>query len=165
VDAVSAMVGRTPGPDVLEASVWATVLEGREVKAVELQRAFAIMNHLSRDLGRSFLQHDVLLTPTLPSAPYRLGVLNANAPTTARDWARQAFAYCAFTVPFNLSGQPAMSVPLHWNAEGLPVGVQFVGRFADEATLFRLAGQLERARPWAHRTPRIHVTRTPGRAA
>jgi amidase len=165
VDAVSAMVGRTPGPDVLEASVWATVLEGREVKAVELQHAFAIMNHLSRDLGRFFLQHDVLLTPTLPVAPYRLGVLNANAPTTAREWARQAFAYCAFTVPFNLSGQPAMSVPLRWSTEGLPVGVQFVGRFADEATLFRLAGQLERARPWAHRTPPIHVASTPGRAA
>ncbi|HYH99348.1 amidase [Hyalangium sp.] len=157
VDGLSPLVGRTPGPDVLEASVWATVLHGRELKAVELQRAFAIMNHVSREVGRFFLQYDVLLTPTLPVAPFRLGVLNANAPTTAEEWMQRAFAYCAFTAPFNLTGQPAMSVPLYWSAEGLPVGVQFVGRFEDEATLFRLAGQLERARPWAQRTPRLHA--------
>jgi amidase len=163
VDGMASMFGRTPGPDMLEASVWATVLEGREVKAVELQRSFAIMNHLSREMGRFFLPYDALITPTLPVAPYRLGVLNANAPTTAQAWARQAFSYCAFTAPFNLTGQPAMSMPLHWSAEGLPVGVQFVGRFADEATLFRLAGQIERARPWAHRTPPIHAASARGR--
>jgi amidase len=163
VDGVSAMVGRTPGPDVLEASIWATVLKGRELKAVELQRAFAIMNHISRDMGRFFQQYDVLLTPTLPVAPFRLGVSNANAPTTADAWMQRAFEYCAFTAPFNLTGQPAMSVPLYWSAEGLPVGVQFVGRFEDEATLFRLAGQLERARPWALKTPALHAASARGR--
>lgn len=165
VDGVSAMMGRTPGPDVLEASIWATVLKGRELKAVELQRAFAIMNHLSREVGRFFLQYDVLLTPTLPYAPYRLGVLNANAPTTADEWMQNAFGYCAFTALYNLTGQPAMNVPLHWSSEGLPVGVQFVSRFEDEATLFRLAGQLERARPWAKQTPPIHAASARGKAA
>jgi amidase len=165
VDGLSGMMGRKPGPEVLEASIWATVEHGRGVKAVELQRAFAIMNHISRELGRFFTGYDVLITPTLPVAPYRLGVLNANAPTTVHEWVKRAFSYCAFTAPFNLTGQPAMSVPLHWSAQGLPVGVQFAGRFGDEATLFRLAGQLERARPWARRTPPIHVASAPGRSA
>jgi amidase len=165
VDGLAPMLGRTPGPDVLEASIWATVLKGRELKAVELQRAFAIMNHVSREVGRFFLQYDVLLTPTLPFAPYRLGVLNANAPATADEWMQRAFQYCAFTAPFNLTGQPAMSVPLHWSAEGLPVGVQFVGPFEGEAKLFRLAGQLEQAQPWARRTPALHVANAHGRSA
>jgi amidase len=165
VDGLSPLVGRTPGPEVLEASVWATVLLGREMKALDLQKALAIMNQVSRDMGRFFLSYDALLTPTLPFAPYRLGVLNANAPTTAQEWAQRAFAYCAFTAPFNVTGQPAMNVPLYWSAERLPVGVQFVGRFGDEATLFRLAGQLERARPWAGRTPPIHAASARGRAS
>jgi amidase len=73
--------------------------------------------------------------------------------------ARDAFAFIPFTPVFNMTGQPAMSVPLHWNGAGLPVGVQLVGRFGREDVLFRLAGQLERARPWFPRLP--DIARTP----
>ena len=65
--------------------------------------------------------------------------------------ADKTFDYIPFTPLFNVTGQPAMSVPLHWNAAGLPIGMQFAARFGDDATLFRLAGQLERARPWFER--------------
>jgi len=116
---------------------------------------------------------DVLLTPTLAQPPVPIGalqpgageraamrVVNAlgagwllRAAGTAQVLASKTFAWMPYTTLFNATGQPAMSVPLHWNAGGLPIGMQFAGRFGDEATLLRLAGQLERARPWAHRRP------------
>ena len=70
--------------------------------------------------------------------------------------ADQIFDAIPYTPLFNVTGQPAMSVPLYWNAANLPIGIHFVGRFGDEATLFRLAGQLEQARPWSTRRPPIH---------
>ena len=76
---------------------------------------------------------------------------------TAMEWTRQVFAYCPFTPLFNTTGQPAMSLPLYWSAGGVPVGVQIAARFGDEATLFRLASQLEQAKPWAKKRPPVHA--------
>ena len=69
-----------------------------------------------------------------------------------------ARSFNAFTRIQNLTGQPAMSVPLFWNEDNIPIGVQFAGRFGDEATLFRLASQLEQARPWSNKKPPIHCS-------
>lgn len=151
--------GRDPGPELLEATTWAAVRHGRELKATDLQRALGVFNLVSRQVGAFFQQYDVLLSPTVAAPPFPLGLLDANAPRTAREWYDHAFGHCPFTALFNVTGQPAMSVPLHWSAEGLPIGVQFAGRYADEATLFQLAGQLEQARPWAQRRPPVHASR------
>jgi amidase len=76
---------------------------------------------------------------------------------TAMEWTRQVFDYVPFTPLFNTTGQPAISLPLHWSANGLPIGVQIAARFADEATLIRLASQLEQAKPWSAKRPPIHT--------
>ena len=115
------------------------------------------------------------LTPTLPRPPVAVGALqptpaeqrllstiatlHAGKLLTALDLVRpialKTFSYVRYLTPFNITGQPAMSVPLHWTDAGLPVGMHFVGRFGDEATLFRLAAQLELAQPWAARMPAL----------
>jgi amidase len=122
-----------------------------------------------------FEEHDVLLTPTLSRPPIKTGsLLPPPMEVTIRRWvvransgalinslsrleklSEQEFSFSPYTAVFNATGQPAMSLPLWWNVEGLPIGMQFVGRYGDEATLFRLAGQLERARPWFERRPPI----------
>jgi amidase len=76
---------------------------------------------------------------------------------TAMEWTQQVFTYVPFTPLFNSTGQPAISLPLHWSADGLPVGVQIAGRFGDETVLFRLASQLEEAHPWAGKRPPVHA--------
>ncbi len=151
--------GKEAGPELLEATTWAAVRHGQTLSATELQRALGVFNFVSRQVGRFFEQYDVVLSPTVAAPPFPLGLLDANAPRSAREWYDHAFGHCPFTAVFNVTGQPAMSVPLHWSEDGLPIGVQFAGRYADEATLFQLAGQLEQARPWAQRRPPVHVTR------
>lgn len=94
---------------------------------------------------------DLLLTPTLAEPPLLLGELDSPADDPLRGLMRAA-GYTPFTPIANATGQPAMSVPLHMQA-GLPIGSHFVARYGDEATLFRLAAQLEQARPWSHLRP------------
>jgi amidase len=88
----------------------------------------------------------------MPPVPLGTLVYSGGDPFEHR---RKTAAFAPFTYVANLTGQPAMSVPLFWNEEGLPIGTHFTGRFGDEATLFRLASQLESARPWADRRPRV----------
>jgi amidase/6-aminohexanoate-cyclic-dimer hydrolase len=109
---------------------------------------------ISRTLAAFFEACDVFLCPTLCSPPLRIGELNtmsedlSHIPPILRR-------YMPATSMFNMSGQPAMSMPLAWNSAGLPLGMMFSARFGDEATLFRLAAQLEQVRPWKHKLPPI----------
>ena len=151
-------MGRTPSEENLEATSWATYQHGKNLKASELLDALDLYATVARRVGQFFENYDVLLTPTMAHVPAPLGVLNANAPgVNAEQWPMQIFTYAPFTLLFNVTGQPAMSMPLAWSREGLPIGIQFAGRFAAEATLFRLAGQLEQARPWKDKVPPAHV--------
>jgi len=100
-------------------------------------------------------QVDLILTPTMTVPPTELGAFtpteeDPKAALIASD------AFIAFTKIQNITGDPAMSVPLYWNKDNIPIGVQFAGRFGDEETLFSLAAQLEQAQPWAERRPPIH---------
>jgi len=97
--------------------------------------------------------YDAILTPTLAQPPAKVGGLRNDA-DPAQDFENQK-RFTPFTAPYNMSGQPAVSIPLHWNDESLPIGVQLIGRPGDEVTLLRIAAQLEAAEPWAHRKPPI----------
>ncbi len=158
VDALAQAMGRKPGLDTLEAVTLACYEDGKRYTAGDLLKAMDYGNLLSRQVGAFFQHADVLVTPTIARPPAPLGELNQNRQgMTAMEWTRQVFSYVPFTPLFNSTGQPAISLPLHWTADGLPIGVQCVGRFGDEATLLRLAAQLEHARPWAGKRPPVHV--------
>ena len=145
-------LGREPEPGDLEPATWAMFSLAASADAAQYARSLKVIHGVSRQV-ESFLEDvDVLLTPTMGIPPARLGELSLSNTDLVALLGRLT-ASTAFTQLFNVSGNPAMSVPLHWNAAGLPIGAQFAGRFGDEATLFRLATQLERARPWFDRRP------------
>ena len=117
-------------------------------------RATQAAHRLGRQMAAFHADWDVLLTPGLATVPPRLGGIDMMLDDVEEYW-RRVFSFSPFTVWFNLTGQPAMVLPLGTSAEGLPVAVQCVARCGDEAALFRLAAQLEAARPWIGRRPAI----------
>ncbi|MBV8773869.1 MAG: amidase [Deltaproteobacteria bacterium] len=158
VDFAATATGRKPGSDNLEAVTLACYEDGKRYSAADLVNAMAHGNLVSRQVGNFFEKVDVLLTPTIARLPAPLGEIDQDRKDmTAREWTRQVFSYCPFTPLFNTTGQPAISLPMHSSAGEVPVGVQLAGRLGDEATLLRLAAQLEQARPWAARRPRVHA--------
>jgi amidase len=153
--------GRAPTEELLEPYTWALYQAGRQRLASEYILSVQDLQRLSRDVARFFLDFDVWLTPTLAEPPPALGSFDPTPGNPLQGLFRSA-AFMPFTPICNVTGQPAMSVPLYWNDEGLPVGVHFASRFGDEATLFRLAAQLEQARPWVGRRPPISAAAAPG---
>jgi len=156
IDAAARTLGRKPAPEDFEPGTWAIYQMGQRVTGSNYLQAQTTLQSISRRVARFFTEYDVWLTPTLAEPPLPLNSFDSPPDDPLRGQ-RRASSFCPFTSICNTTGQPAMSVPLHWNKDGLPVCTQFVGRFGDEATLFRLAAQLEMARPWAHRCPTISV--------
>ena len=138
----------------VERTTWAVNEIGSQYSATDYILALQAIQTLSRDVARFFEDYDVLLTPTLAEPPLPLGTFDSAADNPLKGFQR-ATEFIPFTPICNITGQPAMSVPLFWNSENLPVGAHFIGRFGDEATLFRLAAQLEKERPWADRRPPV----------
>ena len=152
------MFGRKPGLDTLEAVTLACYEDGKRRTAAELLNSMAHGNTLSRHVGGFFENFDAFVSPIQSRPPAPHGEINQNrAGMTAMEWTQQVFGYVPFTPIFNSTGNPAVSLPMHWTPNDLPIGVQIAGRFGDEATLFRLASQLEEARPWAGKRPSVHV--------
>jgi amidase len=152
VEALGRASGVTPSEDNLEPLTWALYQLSAQPTARQHLEAVVAMHRLARQYQRFFVDHDLLLTPTLAEPPPPLGSFDAQ-PGDPLAGMKRAGRFTPFTPIANLTGQPAMSLPLHWNDAGLPIGVQVIGRFGDEATLLRLAAQLEAARPWMARRP------------
>ncbi len=148
---IARLDSRKSGRAAFEPFTWGLVDRSRRRTPAELEAAKTELQRVSHVVGAFLQEHDSLLTPVLGSAPVGLGEIDQTAPWD--DVVEQLSSYVAFTPVANFSGLPAMSVPTHWSAEGLPIGTHFMGRFGDEATLLSLAGQLERAMPWANRRP------------
>ncbi len=146
--------GREPTPDQLEPATWAAYESGKRTAAADYLLARQDGQRLARDLARFMVDYDAWLLPVLGGPAVPLGSFDGTDDDPLAG-IRSMLPVTAFTPLANVTGQPAMSAPLYWTPDGLPVGSQFVGRFGDEATLFRLAGQLEQARPWADRRPKI----------
>lgn len=168
-------LGRTAGKDDLELTSRVVGLLGRQFSAMQLERARRNVHALGRTMAKFFERYDVLLTPTLGLPPPRIGTLQPHGiekmlqelvvdrglspvlriPGLIEKIASKTYGFIPWTSLANVTGLPSMSVPLFWNAQGLPVGTMYTGRFGDEATLFRLAAQLEQARPWRDRRPAV----------
>ena len=173
IEGLARLMGRRPHRHDFEPATFSTGLLGRSISAAVYAGAVHTLQITARRMAPFFARHDVLLTPTLATPPPLIGALQPSAAELRQmrvvnrlgaGWlldalgavdlmAEKTFAFIPFTPLFNATGQPAMSVPLHWNATGLPVGVQFVARLGEDAMLLRLAAQLEQARPWFNRRP------------
>ena len=171
VEQVSGLLGHKPRAADFEAATYSLALLGHALSAASYVNAVATLQLAARRIAPFFERYDVLLTPTLGAPPALIGALQPNATEqrlmrivnaaqagwllkaldVVRPLADKTFDYMPNTALFNVTGQPAMSVPLHWNAAGLPIGMQFVARLGGDALLFRLAGQMERAPPWFDR--------------
>jgi Asp-tRNA(Asn)/Glu-tRNA(Gln) amidotransferase A subunit family amidase len=143
--------GRVPGPDDLELVTRLAAERGRALSAHDYIRAVQTFHRTGRQLGTFFERYDVLLSPTIARTSLPLGTVRMNGDPEAFE--RELAPMVAFTSVCNVAGVPAMSVPLEWTEDGLPIGLQFVARFGAEEMLFSLAAQLERAQPWRHRRP------------
>ncbi len=154
IDRCAFLLGRAPTPDQFEPATWLLYEMGRQYSASAYLGAVEVAQRMARDIGNFLVSYDIWLTPTLSEPPVPLGTFHSPPENPMQGLLREG-EFVPFTTICNLTGQPAMSVPLFWNARGLPVGTQFIGRFGDEATLFRLAAQLEAARPWAERRPPV----------
>jgi len=173
IEHLASLAGRKPCAADFEPATYSLGLLGRTLSAASYAAAAQRLQLAARRMAPFFESHDVLLTPTLGAPPAMTGALQPSrgeqrlmrvvnaldagwllgALGVIKPLAAKTFDYIPYTPLFNATGQPAMSVPLHWNDAGLPVGVQCVARFGGDALLFRLAAQLEQARPWFDRRP------------
>jgi amidase len=174
------LVGRPVKAGDVEPGTWACAMIGRKTSAADFAVALRKLRECQRAITRFHGMYDLLLTPSLAKPPLPIGalrhpaqeaVLDAVGRQRALQWVLgvpglidvvvdRAYAFTPFSPLANVTGQPSMSLPFSWNADGLPIGVMFTGRLGDEAMLFRIAAQIEAARPWAHLRPRVHAGRS-----
>lgn len=170
------ILGRKVRVSDMETATWLAGVLGRQASALAMVLARERLGGIGRQMATVLERYDVVLTPTLAKPPLPIGALDPGAaervlhkliarlglsfmlrlPGVVEATVKKTYAFMPYTALANVAGLPSMSVPLDWNEDGLPIGSMFTGRLGDEATLFRLAGQLEAAHPWAERRPPVH---------
>jgi amidase len=148
------LVGREPEPDELEPLTWAALKGGRRVTGEAAMWEAQELRMLSRGVLSLFETFDIYLTPVMGTPPPAIGYLDP-VKVAPRDIGKRNGEVFPFAAPFNMTGQPSISLPLAWTSSGLPIGMMFTARYADEATLLRLAAQLEKEAPWKDRRPPV----------
>jgi Asp-tRNA(Asn)/Glu-tRNA(Gln) amidotransferase A subunit family amidase len=144
-------IGRAAREDEFEPLNWRSLQLARGYSAEQAFVARNVFDQAARALDLFLADYDLILSPVTAAPAPKLGAMSLDQPYA--DFVKVAMTASPFTAMFNMSGHPAMSVPLHWNAAGMPIGAQFAGRFGAEATLLALAAQLEQAAPWKDRRP------------
>jgi amidase len=153
---IGRLLGRELTQHEVEPWTWANANRGRSLSAGQYVAALTWLQAWSRRVAQWWADgFDLLVTPTLATPPPQLGELVAAAADTVRIVAKRLYELMQFTPQYNITGQPAISLPLHWNAAGLPIGVQLVGEFGREDLLIQVASQLEQAQPWRERRPAL----------
>ena len=147
-------LGRAVTENDVEPVTWAMMQQGRALGSVAYSRAIATCHQVGLTMAKFMQGYDVVLSPTLAKPPVPLGVLSLS-PESLPAFTKEVTEFGPHTALYNVTGQPSMSVPLHWSPEGLPIGVMFSGRFGEDSMLLRLAAQLEKAKPWRERKPKI----------
>ena len=154
IDAMGGFVGRPPEGDDLAPLYWSMIDIGRSISGIEHSNDVEAMRMICREMVGKMAAYDAWLMPSIPVPAREHGWYDMSLDADTYNKTRMG-PDCTYSAPMNASGQPAISLPLHMSSGGLPIGVQFVGRELDEATLLRLAGQLEEALPWKDRKPAI----------
>ncbi len=145
------LLGRTVTEQDLEPITWLTYQNAQKSTAEQMYRARAAADRAGRTLDQFLTGYDMILSPVTAGPPPMLGDLSLDQPYD--NFVKNAVKASCYTSTYNIAGLPAMSVPLNWNADNLPIGSMFAGRFGDEVTLLQLAAQLEQAAPWRDRRP------------
>jgi amidase len=158
MEMVGGIVGTAIAAGDVEPLNWMIAEAGRGISATQYLATLDWLSAYTRRVAQWWHDDgfDLLLTPTLPEPPPLLGSFKTE-PGMEFAAGIRAGALCTFTAPFNITGQPAISLPLYWSGEGLPIGVQLAGPYGREDQLLRIASQLEGARPWAGRRPSVHA--------
>lgn len=156
IDAISKLTRQTPSRELFEGLTWALYVAGKNVSASDYLQGKDLFNGASREMGRFHDTYDVWITPTLGRPPEKNGVFDFDNTDLTKSFEPQ-IDYVPFTAMQNVTGQPAMNIPLYWNKDNLPIGTQFVAPFGDELTLLKLAAQLEKSNPWFDRYAKIKV--------
>ena len=183
LESTGQILGRKPERGDVEAATWSLAAAGRLLGGAAEEHAGQVIAAATKTFISFFDRYDILISPVLATPPLRIGQTRMTGTeeialrlvdalkspwlmkALLRSVAAKSFAFAAFTAPFNMTGQPAMSVPLYWTPDGLPIGIQFAGKLGADGLLLRLARQLEIARSWHARRPPIWAGETAHEAA